>query len=85
MDDQIWTADNTNPVQLTHYRAKRPCHVSLIKQFDARDVEDDKEDEFLDYIENCSGMYVKAVIYFFSTFQVKLFFKPNYIFVRIFL
>lgn len=58
IDDQIWSADNTNPVQLSHFRAKRPCHVSLIKRFDARDIEDDKEDEFLDYIENCSGKFV---------------------------
>ena len=54
MNGEIWTHDNCNPIQLTHFRASRPCYVNLVKPFDAQDVEDDK-DEFLDYIENCDG------------------------------
>ena len=54
VNGEIWTHDNCNPIQLTHFRASRPCYVNLVKPFDAQDVEDDK-DEFLDYIENCDG------------------------------
>jgi len=57
VNGEIWSHDNTNPIQLTHFRASRPCYVNLVKTFDAQDVEDDK-DEFLDYIENCDGRFL---------------------------
>ena len=59
VDNKVWTADSIiSPVQLSHFRAARPCYVNLIRDFDSRDVEDDKDDEFLDYIEQCHGMFI---------------------------
>eukprot|EP00111_Clytia_hemisphaerica_P023811 TCONS_00070164-protein len=61
VNGEIWSHDNTNPIQLTHFRASRPCYVNLVKPFDAQDVDDDK-DEFLDYIENCDDIEPQLVM-----------------------
>ena len=38
-----------------HFRASRVCYVNLVNHFEYGDVDDDKDDDFLDYIENCDG------------------------------
>ena len=56
VNGEIWNSENTNTLQLSHFRAGRPCYVNLLKKFDMTDVDEDT-DEFIDYIENCDGKF----------------------------
>ena len=62
IDGQIWTADNTSALQIAHFRASRPCYVNLLRKFTVSDWEEDKDDEFMDYIENCDGKIILYIL-----------------------
>lgn len=60
VNGEVWNSNNANPIQLSHFRAGRPCYVNLLKKFDVTDVEEEN-DEFIDYIENCDDIEPQLV------------------------
>ncbi|XP_047122572.1 general transcription factor 3C polypeptide 1 isoform X1 [Hydra vulgaris] len=56
VNGKVWKAQNLHQDESAHFRASKPCYVNLVNHFEYGDVDDDKDDDFLDYIDNCDDI-----------------------------
>lgn len=61
VNGELWNSETGDTSQLAHIRSSRPCYVCLIKKFQHTEGDDDKDDDLMDYIENCDDIEPQLV------------------------